>query len=241
MHRQALIGSRFLFSLHMTCKEGRAFLRQTLIWHLCLPTSLLPQPSKSFDPSCCSFTMSSPTWTDNTEPDIAPLATLIYPEPNIKRELSSTISLHDNEDMQQLSGEKQNASQENSTPDRRCKGKQAFLKLFWHFHTDNMSARPCITWDGLGWRRGPSYLSHRNLQRFIRQGDYIQHSTDRPRAVRKNIIRERRSHLKKLFARFEKDVKKHFEEEVCFGQVTFDMKFIVTFKEVNWIVSHFCF
>jgi hypothetical protein len=70
--------------------------------------------------------MNYPTWTDNTEPHLAPLATLIYPEPNIKRELSTTISHHDNEDMQQLSGGKQNASQENSTPDTRCMGKQAF-------------------------------------------------------------------------------------------------------------------
>lgn len=233
----------------------------TLIYMTYLPPYLHTLARVLGDPSCCSFTMNYPTWTDNTEPQYAPLATLIHPEPYIKRELSPTISHHDHEDLQQLSGE-QNASQENSTPDTRCIGKQAFWKLFWHFHADNLSARPCITWDGHGWRRGPRHLSHHNLQRFIRRGDYIQHSSHRPRALRKNLILERRSHLKKLFAIFEKDVKKHFEEEVCFsnkgtvdvdlsnltydenlktsgllsekpevsGEVTFDMKFIVTFK-----------
>ena len=69
--------------------------------------------------------MNYPTWTDNTEPHHAPPATLIYPEPYIKRELSITIPHHDRENLQQLSGE-QNASQENSTRDTRYKGKQAF-------------------------------------------------------------------------------------------------------------------
>jgi hypothetical protein len=62
--------------------------------------------------------MNYPSWTDNTEPQLAFLATLIYPEPYIKRELSTTISHHDYEDLQQLSGG-QNASQENSTPGTR--------------------------------------------------------------------------------------------------------------------------
>ena len=80
------------------------------------------------DPSCCSFTMDYPTWTDNTEPHHAPLATFIYPEPYIKRELSTTTLHHDHEDLQQLSGY---GSQENSTPDRGVRvSKQAFLKLF---------------------------------------------------------------------------------------------------------------
>ena len=90
-----------------------------------LPPSLHNLPRFLEDPSCCSFTMNYPTWTDKTEPQDAPLATFIHPEPYIKRELSPTISHHDHEDLQQLSGE-QNASQENSTPDTRYIGKQAF-------------------------------------------------------------------------------------------------------------------
>lgn len=143
-------------------------------------------------------------------------------------------------------------------------GKQAFWKLFWRFHknTKYLSARPCIRLDGHSWRRGPSNISQHNLQSLIRRGDYIRHVTHRPRAIRKTILLERRSHLKKLFAIFEEYVKKHFEEEICFsnedtvdvdlssltydenlktsgllyekpevsGQVTFDMRFTVTFK-----------
>ncbi len=97
--------------------------------------------------------------------------------------------------------------------------------MLWSLHenTNYLLVRPTIRWNGHEWRMGPRHISHANLLRLVQNGDYIQRSsfrtsTERPRAVKKNIILERRSHLKKLFAKLQADVLKHFEKKVYFSE-----------------------
>jgi hypothetical protein len=162
--------------------------------------------------------MDSLTWPCLIEPHATSPEPCGSPQPYIKQEPSATPYVEpEQENCTLLSFAKQDISQVESIPDIRQNGKQSFLNILWFYHknTNFLPARPSITWVGHAWRRGPRYISHRDLQPLLRTGDCIQRRSDRPRVIKKNIILDRRSHLKKLFVRFEKVVQRHFLDEVC--------------------------